>query len=248
MSLICFCEIETPVAYRLNKILRRSGFSEKLDVLIESGGGDIDCAAKIVKMLKMNCNKLGVMIPFYAKSAASLIALHADELVMCKSGELGPIDPIVRDPATKLWIPAHSIKEAINFIQETKDPLVKLSMAEKLPPLLLGAYRDSQNAARQYLQEALEKITDEENMDNCINAFSEKFISHGYPIDRETCKKLGLKNVIYPDETLENKIHDLHETYVDLMIDVLKTDDLLIIQTDSQQCVVVDGEDISTSL
>ncbi len=166
------------------------GKIEKLDILLESGGGNIDVTAKIVNILRSHCNKLSVMVPFYAKSAATLIALHADELIMCKSGELGPLDPIVQDPASKVWIPAHSIKEAVAFIEETKDPLVKLSMADKIPPLLLGAYRDAQNASKQYLQEALEKkIADPSAREDSIHYLTEKFVSHGYPIEREMCKK-----------------------------------------------------------
>lgn len=243
----CVSSITGSVAYRFNKIIRKVGDVENLDIFIESGGGNIDATAKIVKILRTYCKKLGVIIPFYAKSAASLLALHADEIVLCKSGELGPVDPIVEDPTTKVWIPAHSIKEAVNFIQETEDPLVKLSMADKLPPLLLGAYRDAQNATKQYLQEALAKIQDEKAREECIHTFSEKFVSHGYPIDIEICKKAGL-NVISPDVSLESKIHELHELYCDLMLETLKTDDFLVIQANTYKCVVVDDEDVSASL
>lgn len=250
ISFFCVCEINTSVAYRLNKLLRNMGKIEKLDVILESGGGNIDVTAKIVNILRSHCDKLGVMVPFYAKSAATLIALHADELIICKSGELGPLDPIVQDPASKVWIPAHSIKEAVAFIEETKDPLVKLSMADKLPPLLLGAYRDAQNASKQYLQDALEKkIPDPSVREECIHYLTEKFVSHGYPIEREMCKKIGFSNfLVLPDEELENLIHDIHEVYCDLMIDTLKTDDILIIQNKSRKCVVVDGEDLSSYL
>lgn len=247
VAFFCTRSITGPVAYRLNKIIRKIGCVENLDILVESSGGDIDSTAKIIKILRTYCKKLSVIIPFYAKSAAALFALHADETILCKSGELGPIDPIVEDPTTKVWIPAHSIKEAVNFIQETGDPLVKLSMADKLPPLLLGAYRDAQNATKQYLQEALSKIEDQEAREDCIHTFSEKFVSHGYPIDIEICKKAGL-NVVCPEVSLEDKLHDLHEIYCDLMLDTLKTTELLIIQANTYKCVVVNDEDVSASL
>lgn len=247
VSFFCVCSITSPVAYRLNKIIRKVGSLNSLDLMVESGGGNIDSTAKIIKILRNHCKKLGVLIPFYAKSAASLLALHADEIIMCKSGELGPVDPIVEDPTTKVWIPAHSIKEAVNFIQETQDPLVKLSMADKLPPLLLGAYRDAQTATKQYLQEAFEKIKDPKTREDCIHVFSEKFVSHGYPIDGKMCKKMGLP-VVFPDDSLENMINDLHEVYCDLMLDTLKTSEILIVQTNSDKCVVVDNEDLSASL
>jgi hypothetical protein len=195
-------------------------------------------------MLKSNCKKLAVIVPFYCKSAATLIAVGADELIMCKSGELGPVDTIVRDPVTDIWIPAHSIKEAISFIEETTDPLVKLSMADKLPPLLLGAFRDAQNAAKQYLEEALNKLGNRK--EQALETFTTKFLSHGYPIDRDLCKSIGL-NVIFPNDELEDKICSLHAIYVDLMMN-LKTDEIMIIQTSDKKCVEINGEDISASV
>lgn len=148
---ICDTSILMSSAYRINKIVRQLNPSDNLDLLIESRGGDIDAASKIVKILRENCAKLSAIVPFYAKSAAALIAISSDELVMCKAAELGPIDPQVRDPITGAWIPAHSIKEALAFIESVKDPLVKLSLSDRLPPLLIGAYRDAQNAAKQYI-------------------------------------------------------------------------------------------------
>lgn len=241
---VCQCPIDHVVAYRLNKILRKLGKIENLDLLIDSGGGDIDATSKIVKLLKSHCTKFYAIVPFFAKSAATLLALGADEIVMCKSGELGLVDPQVRDPHTGLWIPAHSIKEALKFIEETEDPLVKLSMADKLPPLLMGAFRDAQNAARQYLEEALEKLGDKK--EKCLETFTKKFLSHGYPIDRNLCKEEEL-NVTFPDEDLENKFCNLHEIYADFLIEKGKEEkgDILIIQSKSHKCVIIDGEDVS---
>jgi ATP-dependent protease ClpP protease subunit len=240
----CIKPINSGVAFKLHQVLRMLKGAENLDILIESGGGDIDAASKIFKMLKSNCKKLAAIVPFYCKSAATLIAVSADELIMCKSGELGPVDTIVKDPVTDIWIPAHSIKEAISFIEETTDPLVKLSMADKLSPLLLGAFRDAQNAAKQYLEEALNKLGNRK--EQALETFTTKFLSHGYPIDRDLCKSIGL-NVIFPSDELEDKICSLHAIYVDLMMN-LKTDEIMIIQTSDKKCVEINGEDISASV
>jgi len=240
----CVKSIGAQAAFKLHRILRNLRGVTNLDLLVESGGGDIDVTSKIVKMLRRYCKKFCVIVPFYCKSAATLIAISADELVMCKSGELGPVDTMVKDPTTGMWIPAHSIKEALAFIEETNDPLVKLSMADKLPPLLLGAFRDAQNAAKQYLEEALEKLGDKKGQ--ALETFTTKFLSHGYPIDRDLCKKDGL-NVVAPEDDVDDKICDLHAIYIDLMME-LKTDEIMIIQTSDKKCVEINGEDISASV
>ena len=44
---------------------------------------------------KLSKGKFSVLIPYYAKSAATLLSLAADEIVMGPMGELGPVDPSV---------------------------------------------------------------------------------------------------------------------------------------------------------
>jgi ClpP class serine protease len=107
--------------YRVNKLIRKLKLpNNSLTVLLDSGGGDMNSAFKIVKMLKNHAKHTRTIVPFFAKSAASFIALGTDELVMCKSAELGPVDPQVKDIQSNFFVPAHSIKEAIDFIERNK--------------------------------------------------------------------------------------------------------------------------------
>jgi serine dehydrogenase proteinase len=245
----CHAFIGHPVAYKLNRILRRSGPIDKLDVMIESGGGDIDATLKILLMLKAYSKRISAIVPFYAKSAATLLAIASDEIVMCKAGELGPMDPQVRDPASRMFVPAHSIQEAIKFIEETKDPLVKLSLADKIPPLLMGAFRDVQESTKQYLNDVCDGLGDKKSA--AIHLFSQRFLSHGYPIDRKLCKECGF-NVVYPEDDLENQLYDLHEIYEDLLTGVMKEEenpsDSMLIQSDSLHSVVIGSEDLTSSI
>jgi len=249
--IVFFCHsfIGHQVAYKLNKILRNSGPIDQLDVLIESGGGDIDATLKILLMLKAYSKKISAIVPFYAKSAATLLAIASDEIIICKAGELGPMDPQVRDPTSRTYVPAHSIQEAIKFIEETKDPIVKLSLADKIPPLLMGAFRDVQKSTRQYLDDACSSLGEKKGP--AIHLLSEKFLSHGYPIDRKLLKENGF-NVIYPDDGLEGRLYDLHEIYEDLLASIMleqeDSSDSLLIQSDSLHSIVIGSEDLSSSI
>lgn len=55
-----------------------------------------------------------------------------------------------------MFFPAHSIKEAVERVEATKDPLVKVAMADKLDPFLLGAYQDAIQASKQYIEQVTE--------------------------------------------------------------------------------------------
>ena len=64
-----------------------------LDLLLQSPGGDIDKAENIVYMCRNRFSSFRVIVPESAKSAATLIALAADSIIMGYTSELGPIDP-----------------------------------------------------------------------------------------------------------------------------------------------------------
>lgn len=74
-----------------------------LDLVIVSPGGDGTAAESMLDLCRKYCRgKLRVIVPLYAKSAATLLALGGDEIVMGETSELGPIDAqvfIVQDNA-----------------------------------------------------------------------------------------------------------------------------------------------------
>lgn len=108
-----------------NQILRRTSEVGKLDLLLESSGGDVDSAVKIARLCFNYTSDFEVLVPFYAKSAASLLALYGKALIMTKASELGPVDPQVRPPGVRdQWVPAHSVDEAVKFIGEVRERLL----------------------------------------------------------------------------------------------------------------------------
>jgi hypothetical protein len=69
-----------------------------LAILIESPGGEPDQAFRIGRMLqRCTNNQLTAVVPQYAKSAATLIALAAKNLILGRDGELGPLDVQIFD-------------------------------------------------------------------------------------------------------------------------------------------------------
>ena len=74
-------------------MLKSVGTTEHLDLVLVSAGGDATAAETMLDVCRKYCTQqLRVVVPLYAKSAATLLALGADEIVMGESSELGPID------------------------------------------------------------------------------------------------------------------------------------------------------------
>lgn len=66
------------------------GRVDKLDLILNSYGGNIDTPYKLVKMIREFCQELTVIVPVAAKSAASMIVLGADQIIMGPFAELEP--------------------------------------------------------------------------------------------------------------------------------------------------------------
>jgi hypothetical protein len=73
----------------------------EIDVFLTSLGGNVHAAYQIVNVLRAKCARLQVVIPYFAKSAATLLALGADRLIMGPQSELGPLDVQMEHPTQK---------------------------------------------------------------------------------------------------------------------------------------------------
>lgn len=202
--------------YGFQRLLRKLPKGSKLDLILESHGGSIDATSAIASLCRGRCDSFRVIAPFMAKSAATLLVLAADERVLTCSAQLGTVDPQVRHPEKRaMWFPAHSIKEALEQTESARDPIVKAAMADKLDPFLIGAYRDAIAASAQYVDEAVTRwsLTNKEAI---IEAFTEKYKSHGYPIDRKVLDELKVPYTAADDE-LEELVCKLHEICYDVL-------------------------------
>ena len=66
----------------------------KLDVIVNSGGGDIDAAFNLSMLFRRFGNEeLTFIIPRWAKSAATLLVCGGNKILMTPIAELGPLDP-----------------------------------------------------------------------------------------------------------------------------------------------------------
>ena len=103
---------------RLKYIQRLRDHSKRAVIVYASGwlrsGGreDLDYSAEqMVNYLRTQFDYIRALVPLQAKSAATMIALGCDEIVMGRHSELGPIDPqiLVPVPGGARFAPAHAI-------------------------------------------------------------------------------------------------------------------------------------------
>ena len=155
-----------------------------IDLVLHTPGGLVLASTQIAKALKDHLAKTTVIIPHYAMSGGTLIALSADEIIMDPHAVLGPVDPQLADSEGGA-VPAASILKAV----EVKGPenvedetLMKADVAEK-----------AITQVKQIVYELLEGKMDNEKREEIAERLSRGHWTHDYPITLEEAKKLGLK-------------------------------------------------------
>ncbi len=214
----------------INRLIRKLPAGNGIDIILHSLGGTTDTAAAIASLCRVRFGSFRVVIPFLAKSAATLLALAADDRLLATSGQLGPVDPQVLHPEKQIWFPAHSIREALERVEATKDPLVKVAMADKLDPFLIGAYEDAIRASKQYIEQAIDAWQGV-NKTAIVDTFIEKYKSHGYPIDCKVLKEIGVPHTSLEDKA-ERLLGDLHEKCMDVLDRYNREQGSIILTTD----------------
>ena len=91
---LCFYGDMDPVSVQMiRRIAPKLEESSKLSVLLHSPGGNIEDAYRIVLTLREYAEDIEVLVPQWAKSAATFFCLAANTIYIGRYGELGPLDP-----------------------------------------------------------------------------------------------------------------------------------------------------------
>jgi len=101
VPLFRFIDIEDSEA--VLRAIRTTPDDRPLDVLLHTPGGLVLASEQIAYALRDHPGRVTVLVPHYAMSGGTLIALAADEILMDPAAVLGPVDPQLGD------LPAASI-------------------------------------------------------------------------------------------------------------------------------------------
>lgn len=83
-----------------------------LTLLLHTPGGVTNAAETIVQYLHSKFNEIEAVIPAFAMSAGTMIALSADRVIMGRQSQLGPIDPQM--PINGKFVSARAIVDQFN--------------------------------------------------------------------------------------------------------------------------------------
>jgi ClpP class serine protease len=161
-----------------------------LDIVLHTPGGLVLAALQIARAIAEHKAKVTVFVPHYAMSGGTLIALAADEIVMCKHSVLGPIDPqLGQSPAASLL----KVVEQKPIAEIDDNTLVLADIGRK-------AIGQVKQAARELLGRRLP----EDKAEALAEKLSTGTWTHDYPIWPTVAAELGLPvSTHMPKEIME---------------------------------------------
>jgi len=205
-------------------LLRSTTGAEKGYLMINSPGGNADAADKMIMMCRRRFQKeFNVIVPDYAKSAASMIALGSDKILMGYLAELGPIDPQLRTTTIPgPSIPARSFLDGLEMIRQkvtqNGDPVqMYFPMLSQISPQTLARCQSAIDGARIMAEKWLKQYMLRDNprwATQVAKWLSEgkKYKSHGKVIDFKEAHD-GLKlnvELIDPNSDLWSDVWELY--------------------------------------
>lgn len=205
----------------------------RMDLFLYSRGGDVSVPWRIVSMIRQFCSEFNIIVPYRAQSAATLISLGADHIMMGRKAELGPIDPtLVRANVSDTAVPPQEIavEDVNSYVAFLKDrvpikdqrSLTQLvaRLVDKIGPLTVG----SVNRQHYHIRLIAEKLirsrarVDSSNrqVKKIIEILTQRMYSHGHAIGRDEARNIGLP-VVFPERKVEDLMWELYLAYEEFL-------------------------------
>lgn len=164
------------------EVLRAIQMTDKdvpIDLILHTPGGLVLASLQIARALKKHPGKVTVFVPHHAMSGGTLIALAADEIVMCENAVLGPVDPQLGE------LPAASLVKLL----EQKD----VKKIEDKTLIMADVAKKAISQLEKAVFELLKDKYDDKKAEQLSKLLSTGTWTHDYPITYEEAKAMGLK-------------------------------------------------------
>ena len=195
-----------------------------LDVMLTSYGGDGEAALRLATMCHAEREDFRVVVPDTAASAATLLALAAERIVMSSTSALGPIDPQIALPTRKRYVPA---KDIVSIVEDIVEPRVKENphflelyayfMAD-VDAVIYQTARSAIERTKEFVPEMLalrQKPLPPEAVEKIVDSLHNQPPMHSATIGYTKAEELGLP-IEYLDSRSEqwDQLWRLHTDYV----------------------------------
>jgi hypothetical protein len=200
----------------LYEIFKHIGSSEDISLFIKSNGGDVEAALRIVNLMRDYNTRVHAFVPLESASAATMIALGADEIHMGPLAHLTAIDsslvhdmsPIDERNNRRVSVSQDELARIVSLWNANErehhgNPYTDIF--QYIHPLVVGAIDRSSSLSIKICKEILSfHIKDGAECERISKLLNSDYPSHSYPITTREARRIGLQV-----RTMDAKVNDL---------------------------------------
>jgi hypothetical protein len=207
-------------------ILRSIGKIDRLSFFIKSDGGHGQASLRMVNLLRQFVGSLTVLVPLECASAATMLALGADKILMGPLAHLSAVDtslthdlsPIDRDN-DRVSVSQDELHRVVQLWRKQADRKGSNpyeSLFAYVHPLVIGAVDRSSALSTKLCTEILSyHLKDTKKAEKISSTLNAGYPSHSYPITLQEAHRIGL-NAEPLNEEINQLLFELNEIYAEM--------------------------------
>jgi Serine dehydrogenase proteinase len=166
----------------LNEVLERLGKHETIYLFLKSDGGSGQVSLRMVNLLRQHCKNFVALVPLECASAATMIALGANQILMGPTAYLTAVDT--------------SLNHALSPVDRDNDRVsVSLDELNRVIRRWRAEHSDSTENPYKSLFQYVHPLVRAHEIAGTLNS---KYPSHSYPILLSEAKTIGLNAAPLP--------------------------------------------------
>lgn len=229
--------------------------SEDIDILLQTPGGLAEVVEDLVRLVRKKHKNVGIIVPGMAKSAGTIFAMAADEILMGEVSSLGPIDAQILSNGKRYSADAflEGLKKICKKTSEAKSiELAYIPMLQNLSPGEIQHCENAQNFSKTLVTKWLKEykfknwtvhetsqtpVSDEDRENRAKEIASElcnhsRWLTHGRSIGIDELRELKL---LITDYSLNSELNDAITRYFTLLQISFETNIYKIYETPKSQ-------------
>jgi hypothetical protein len=224
--IVLFGEVFAGIVSLTYQYLERMGKVDELYLVVLSNGGRGTSALRLVDLIRQYTKKLTVLAPRECASAATMIALGADEIQMGPLAYLTAVDTSLTHALSpldssndKVSIELDELRRVVRLWQQSStgtgdNPYRHLY--QYIHPLVIGAVDRCSSLSEKICIEILSHhMTDISKAKEISHSLNMDYPAHGYPITAREATKIGLP-VKRMEPSLATKLFELMTIYYEM--------------------------------
>jgi hypothetical protein len=210
----------------LQEVLQKIGNTREIVLFLKSEGGSGQASLRIVHLLRHYTSHLKALVPLVCASAATMIALGADEIHMGPLAYLTAVDTSL----THNLSPVDTYNSLVSVSQDELTRVINLwrmeakdndsnpyqSIFQYVHPLVIGAVDRASSLSIKLCTEILSyHMTDRELAEKISTHLNSNYPSHAYPITFKEARTIGL-NVVPLNPKIHSLLLELNKLYSEM--------------------------------